>query len=211
MYGYRYGEYARWYLGFKNKDFFFQSKLDTRSTHGMYWWLWSRHDTFFDEAFLKVKIYCLSSRRLLKLLKPFKRKTRNKSVVGQNEKYWKARLTWRPVLITFTLAVLYLGFLCDTGVSFAVRQDNQSNFRVSFVASTSKFPNFHRKSRIWNGLCFTLVEVHGLKIGYWNNQYMLILWYWFVSPLLIIKSRNTISNTLDKKFCNNLPNSSMVH
>lgn len=40
---------------------------------------------------------------------------------------------------------------------------------------------------------------------------MLILGYWFVSPLLIIKSRNTISNALDKKFRDNLPNWSMVH
>ena len=144
MYGYRYGEYTRWYLGSKNKDFFFQSKLDTCATHRMYWWLWSRYDTFFDEAVLYVKIYCLGS-RLLKLLKPFKRKTRNKSVVGRTKNTEKRGWLDGLVLITFSLAILYFGFLCDTGVSFVVRQDNQSNFRVSFVASTSKFPNFVRE------------------------------------------------------------------
>lgn len=180
----------------------------------MYWWLWSRYDTFFDEAFLKVKIYCLSS-RLLKLLKPFKRKTRNKWVVGQNENYWKARLTWRPGLNYFYFGGIVPWFSgLFSAIPELVSQFAKTinlTFELVFLPVLRNSRISSEKSRIWNGLCFTLVGVHGLKIGYWNNQYMLILWYWFVSPLLIIKSRNTISNALDKKFRDNLPNSSMVH
>ena len=212
VYGYRYGEYTRWYLGFKNRQFFFFNRNLTLAQHtGCIDDF--RHATihFSMKHFSKWRVYCLSS-RLIKLLKPFTGKTRNKSVVGQNEKYRKARLTWRPGLNYFYFGGIvpwFFSAIPELVSQFAKTIDLTLELVFLPVLRNSRISS--EKSRIWNGLCFTLVGVRGLKIGYWNNQYMLILWYWFVSPLLIIKSRNTISHTLDKKFRDNLPNSSMVH